>query len=601
MNEPTSNDNMITLSPNYISSTLKVSKKDKKKGTYYTLSYYTEFQKNSKSGYFTEEELGKHKKDIEEIKNKFTDIFTININELTPNIIKYFRYVEPYIEYSSQEVLIDPYILGAWLGDGHSNQPSLTNVDIPVIDAWCDYGEKEGLNIRKDIAKETRTGKLENNQTSYIAVYHITKKLKTEFKHNKNLTGDNRMNNLKEKFKQYNLLFNKHIPDEYLLNDENVRLKVLAGLIDTDGSFTGGKYEITQKNNLLSENIISLCKSLGFHTTMKEKECSCMYKGEKRTGTYYRMMINLNQCSKEVPVLIERKKWKYTSQPNICSPSIDINGNIICKSTTNMKWNEDMKIKLYSIVEKIKQVKPDQPVDWNIVKEQDNRFKNASLRALDTMYFTTLIPEKDKYDELKIDISIDDYALINSDWKKTYEEVKNILDNNISLSRTNDKKLYNWLYRITGTDRGIYDTDLQKKLWNNLLNRQNELVEKTDLLDWKQKLEELREYIKENNKSPVETKSTLGNWLKCVKKGCGIDVNPTKKRLWEELLTEYKDIIFNSNNSKKVKVIYPNKTEKIFNTHNSAIREIGLGLTKSIFIKRLENGIDFKSYYFCNI
>jgi hypothetical protein len=597
MNEPTCNDNMITLSPNYIASTLiNTTKKRKTENRkYYSLRYYIGFQKNCKSGYFTEEELEKHKKDIEKIKNKFTDTFTININELTPNIIKHFRYVEPYIEYPSQEVLIDPYILGAWLGDGHSNIPTLTNVDIPVIDSWCNYGEKEGLNIRKDIAKETRTGKIENNQTSYVATYHMIGNL------GKGGKGGKGSNKLLTKLQHYDLLYNKHIPDEYLLNDENVRLQVLAGLIDTDGSLVRGSYEITQKNKLLSENIVSLCKSLGFHTTMKERESFCMYKGEKRTGTYYRMMINLNQFSKEVPVLIERKKWKYTGQTNICSPSIDINGNIICRSTTNIKWDEDMKIKLYSIVDKIKQSQPDQTVDWNIVKEQDDRFKNASLRALDTMYFKTLIPEKEKYDELKIDITIDDYALINSEWKKNYEEVKNILDNNISLSPTKDKKLYTWLYRITEMDRGIYDTDLQKKLWNKLLYRQNELVEKTDLLDWKQKLEELREYIKENNKSPVEKKSTLGNWLKVVKKGGGIDINPIKKQLWEELLTEYKDIIFNSNNSKKVKVLYPNKTEKIFDTRNSAIREIGLGLTRSILIKCLENGTDFKSYYFCNI
>ena len=587
---------MLTLSPNYITSALKVTKKNKKKGTYYTLSYYTEFQKNSKSGYFTEEEFEKHKQDIEKIKNKFTDTFTININELTPNIIKLFRYVEPYIEYPSQEVLIDPYILGAWLGDGNSNIPTLTNVDIPVIDAWCDYAEKEGLNIKKYIAKETRTGKMENNQTSYVAVYHIKGNL------GKGGKGGKGSNKLLTKLQQYDLLYNKHIPDEYLLNDENVRLQVLAGLIDTDGSFRNGKYEITQKNKLLSENIVSLCKSLGFYTSIKEVTKWCMYNGEKRAGTYYRININLNQFSKEVPVLIERKQWKYTAgQQTICSPSVDINGNIICKSTTNMKWNEDMKIKLYSIVEKIKQLKPEQPIDWNIVKEQDDRIKNASLRALDTMYFKDLIPEKKKYDELKIDITIDDYALINSEWKKNYEEVKNILDNNISLSQTKDKKLYNWLYRITQTGRGSYDTDLQKKLWNKLLNRQNELVAKTDLLDWKQKLEELREYIKENNKSPVETKSTLGNWLKSIKKGSGIDFNPTKKQLWEELLTDYKDIIFNNNLSKKVKVLYPNKTEKIFDTRNSAIHEIGLGLTKSILKKRLETGTDFKSYYFCNV
>ena len=594
--------NMLTLSPNYITSALKVSKKNKKKGTYYTLSYYTEFQKNSKSGYFTEEEFEKHKQDIEKIKNKFTDTFTININELTPNIIKHFRYVEPYIEYPSQEVLIDPYILGAWLGDGNSNIPTLTNVDIPVIDAWCDYAEKEGLNIRKYIAKDTRTGKMENNQTSYVAVYHMVKRLKTENNHNKGLTGDNRLNKLKEKLKQYDLLYNKHIPDEYLLNDENVRLQVLAGVIDTDGSFMNGKYEITQKNKLLSENIVSLCKSLGFYTRIKEVTKSCMYKGEKRTGTYYRININLNQFSKEVPVLIERKQWKYTEgQQTICSPSVDINGNIICKSTTNMKWNEDMKIKLYSIVEKIKQLQPDQPVDWNIVKEQDNRFKNASLRALDTMYFRTLIPEKDKYDELKIDISIDDYALINSDWKKTYEEVKNILDNNIYLSPTKDKKLYTWLYKITTTDRGIYDTDLKKKLWNKLLNRQNELVERTDLLDWKQKIEELREYIKEHQKLPVEN-SSLRNWLKgIIFSGLGININREKKLLWDKFVSEYGTFIEVGKHYVNVKVIYPDKTEKTFDTMADVVKNGGTDISIGKLRSKLKSGKGFKDHYFYNV
>ena len=33
----------------------------------------------------------------------------------------------------------------------------------------------------------------------------------------------------------YDLLNNKHIPYDYLINSEEVRLKVLAGLIDTHG------------------------------------------------------------------------------------------------------------------------------------------------------------------------------------------------------------------------------------------------------------------------------------------------------------------------------------------------------------------------------
>lgn len=50
------------------------------------------------------------------------------------------------------------------------------------------------------------------------------------------------MNPRKMRLERYNLFNNKHIPVEYLRNDEQTRLQVLAGLIDTDGTlkYTGG-------------------------------------------------------------------------------------------------------------------------------------------------------------------------------------------------------------------------------------------------------------------------------------------------------------------------------------------------------------------------
>ena len=38
--------------------------------------------------------------------------------------------------------------------------------------------------------------------------------------------------------KDYNLLNNKHIPNEFKFNDRNVRLQTLAGILDTDGSYS---------------------------------------------------------------------------------------------------------------------------------------------------------------------------------------------------------------------------------------------------------------------------------------------------------------------------------------------------------------------------
>ena len=44
------------------------------------------------------------------------------------------------------------------------------------------------------------------------------------------------------------VLGNKHIPHLYKANSREVRLQVLAGLIDTDGHQHGNTYDIIQKN-----------------------------------------------------------------------------------------------------------------------------------------------------------------------------------------------------------------------------------------------------------------------------------------------------------------------------------------------------------------
>ena len=38
---------------------------------------------------------------------------------------------------------------------------------------------------------------------------------------------------------------NKHIPEDFIVNNEDIRLRLLAGLIDSDGTYAGGGYVIT--------------------------------------------------------------------------------------------------------------------------------------------------------------------------------------------------------------------------------------------------------------------------------------------------------------------------------------------------------------------
>ena len=105
--------------------------------------------------------------------------------------------------------------------------------------------------------------------------------------------------------------FNKHIPDVYKINDRQTRLELLAGIIDTDGSYCDNSkgYDIIQKNKVLADDILFVARSLGFSANMSQCEKSCMYKGEKRTGTYYRMHLSGDNLS-SIPVKCPRKMAK---------------------------------------------------------------------------------------------------------------------------------------------------------------------------------------------------------------------------------------------------------------------------------------------------
>ena len=106
--------------------------------------------------------------------------------------------------------------------------------------------------------------------------------------------------------KKYNLLKNKHIPIDYKCNERSIQLKLLAGIIDSDGNKKDNCYDIIQKNEKLMDDIIYLCRSLGFAAYKSKCEKSCKYKGQIKTGTYYRTTIH-GYGLHEIPVKCVRK------------------------------------------------------------------------------------------------------------------------------------------------------------------------------------------------------------------------------------------------------------------------------------------------------
>jgi len=190
------------------------------------------------------------------------------------------------VNFASHEVPFDPYMIGYWLGDGSSAAAAITTVDVKVIDYFNLKLPEYGLQLNTDTTKIT---------------YCISSSGENFRKKRKNIM----LNTLKD----FNMLNNKHIPDIYKINSFDVRLKILAGLIDSDGHNAKNCIEIIQKNIKLSDDIVYLAFSLGFMVTRVECQKSCMYLGKMREGTYQRMCI-FGEGLEHIPTILERKKFR---------------------------------------------------------------------------------------------------------------------------------------------------------------------------------------------------------------------------------------------------------------------------------------------------
>jgi hypothetical protein len=97
----------------------------------------------------------------------------------------------------------------------------------------------------------------------------------------------------------------------------------LAGFIDTDGSLSNGCYDIIQKSNVLTEDILFIARSCGFAAYSAKCVKGCWYKGEYREGEYNRITIS-GEIS-EIPVLLERKRSEPRRQiKNVLNVGINV-------------------------------------------------------------------------------------------------------------------------------------------------------------------------------------------------------------------------------------------------------------------------------------
>jgi ATP-dependent Lon protease len=187
------------------------------------------------------------------------------------------------VNFNAKYINFDPYIIGLWLGNNNSIIEQITIRDSKVLSY-----------LKTELPKY-------NLFLQYKSNYDYTIVCNTENNTICNMQNNDFINILR----QYNLLNNKHIPSDFLINDRNNRLKLLAGLIDSNGFYneTLNNYEISQKTQQLSDDIVYLARSLGFATYQYTINKSCFYNDDN----YYRIQIYGNNLS-EIPILCFNNK-----------------------------------------------------------------------------------------------------------------------------------------------------------------------------------------------------------------------------------------------------------------------------------------------------
>jgi DNA topoisomerase-2 len=224
----------------------------------------------------------------------------MNLNETTKKRLAGVR--GQCVNWPKQEVELDPYILGLWLGDGYQSGYGYT----------C-YGEKDP-EIIEYIEKWC-----EKNDAILTKAEKYTYRFSS--KSNKGKKGHAP---LKKILHKYDLIKNKHIPMEYLMNDRETRLAVLAGIIDTDGSVSrnGTRVHISQGLNhtQLANDIVYLARSLGFACHINVSKTSWTYKEEKKEGEAHYINIS-GRGLEDIPTRLPRKKCASTIDKNTSKSS----------------------------------------------------------------------------------------------------------------------------------------------------------------------------------------------------------------------------------------------------------------------------------------
>ena len=181
------------------------------------------------------------------------------------------------LDLPERDLPLDPYVLGAWLGDGNSRiaQMSTHPDDYEILSRF----EKAGYSIRK-----------------------VANKYAWSFADTGVFTS---------KIREMGVYCNKHIPLSYLRASVPQRVELLRGLMDTDGHIDHrGIVTIDLCNEPLARGLVELVRSLGGRATIRERPATL---NGRVVGSRWRMSIRTPGIN---PFWLSRKaqRWDASRQ-----------------------------------------------------------------------------------------------------------------------------------------------------------------------------------------------------------------------------------------------------------------------------------------------
>jgi hypothetical protein len=174
------------------------------------------------------------------------------------------------VQYPERDgLLLDPYLLGLHLGDGGTREAVFTTADTELIEAWADGG--------------FRYRAIPSGKPYGYYIYQLSPILRKL-----GVWGD------------------KHIPEQYLIASESQRRALLAGLMDSDGTYEhSARVSFTNKVELLADQMMELAASLGYRPTKTSRHITLP--DGRVAGPYFQISFS---ASDDV-FRLERKNVKH--------------------------------------------------------------------------------------------------------------------------------------------------------------------------------------------------------------------------------------------------------------------------------------------------